>query len=91
MCSNNSYNISGNLIHFNLINSRTELDTHDNTCTVDQNTLVIRVHEKYGIPKRVNVHDYDPALWSVNDLHFLNAAVAYDPPHTGEVLILNAN
>ena len=37
------------------------------------------------------MHAYDPSLGSQQDKSIVNAAVAYDCPHTGEVLILKIN
>ena len=39
----------------------------------------------------VKVHAYDPSLGCVQDINVVNAAVAYDCPHSGEVLILRIN
>ena len=66
--------------------SRTELDSHADTCTIGRNVLVTHIHER-----KVNVSPYDPALGSVKDLDVVNAAVAYDCPATGDVVIFNIN
>lgn len=66
--------------------SRIELDSHVDTCTIGRNALVTHIHER-----KVNVSPYDPALGSVNDLDVVNAAVAYDCPATGDVIIFNIN
>ena len=65
---------------------RTELDSHADTCTIGRNALVTHTYDRF-----VNVTAYDPALGSVKDLNVVNAAVAYDSPLTGEVIILNIN
>ena len=65
---------------------RTELDSHADTCTVGKNSLITHVHNR-----QVNVHAYDPSLGSQQDMSIVNAAVAYDCPHTGEVLIFKIN
>ena len=67
---------------------RTELDSHADNFTVGDNVLIVYVHGINVIPKRLNVHAYDPALEYVKDINVANATVAYDGPNTGDVLTL---
>ena len=53
--------------------SRTELDTHADTCVVGNNFLVIHEYDKY-----VTVTGYDPKQGSVKDLKVVSAVIAYD-------------
>ena len=48
--------------------SRTDLDSHADTCVVGNNALVTHIHEVNGQPKFVNVVAYDPTLGSVRDM-----------------------
>ena len=66
--------------------SKVELDSHTDTCTIGINVLVAYTHER-----KVNVSSYDPTLGSVKDLYIVNANVAYDCPETGKVIIFNIN
>ena len=50
-CQNNYYHISSNRTTINLSQSRTELDSHADTCTVGKDALITYVHNR-----RVNVH-----------------------------------
>ena len=81
-----SFIIGSNHTSLYLPHSRTELDSHADTCTVGENALITHIHNR-----RVNVHAYDPSLGSQQDMSIVNAAVAYDCPHTGEVLIFKIN
>ena len=83
------FNLSSTNISLNQY--RTDLDSHADTCTIGNNALITHVHEINGMPKRVKVHAYDPSLGCVQDINVVNAAVAYDCPHSGEVLILKIN
>ena len=67
---------------------RTELDSHADNFTVGDNVLIAYIHGINVIPKRLNVHAYDPALEYVKDINVANATVAYDGPNTGDVLTL---
>ena len=49
------------------------------------------MHETTGMPKTVNVSEYDPSLGSAKDNNVVDTAVAYDFPHIGEVFILKTN
>ena len=81
-----SYVIGSNTTTVNISQSRTELDSHADTCTIGKNALITHVHNR-----NVNVHAYDPSMGSQQNMSIVNAAVAYDCPHTGEVLILKIN
>jgi len=81
-----SYVIGSNSTSVNVTQSRTELDSHADTCTVGKNALITHVHNR-----QVNVHAYDPTMGSQQNMSIVNAAVAYDCPHTGEVIILKIN
>ena len=48
--------------------SRTDLDSHADTCVVGYDALVTHVHEVNSQPKFVNVVAYDPTLGSVRDI-----------------------
>ena len=48
--------------------SRTDLDSHADTCVVGNNALVTHVHEFNGQPKFVNVVAYGPTLDRVRDM-----------------------
>ena len=54
---NNYYHISSNRTTINLSQSRTELDSHADTCTVGKDALITHVHNR-----RVNVYSYDTSL-----------------------------
>ena len=56
-CQNNYYHISSNRTTINLSQSRTELDSHTDTCTVGKDALITHVHNR-----RVNIHSYDASL-----------------------------
>ena len=73
------------------INSRAELDSHADTCTVGYNELITNTHEINGIPKKVNAQAFDTTLGSVKDILVVNNALSYDCPHTGAVIILKVN
>ena len=81
---NNNYffNISSSRSTLHIPQSRTELDSHADTCTIGNNALITHVHSR-----RVNVHGYDASLGCQKDMQIVNAALAYDCPLTGEVLI----
>ena len=65
--------ISSNSTSLQITQHRTELDSHADTCTVGQNTLITHVHNRH-----VNVHAYDPSLGSQQNMNIVNVAVAYD-------------
>ena len=78
-----SFVIGSNTTSLSLSQHKTELDSYADTCTVGKNALITHIHNRH-----VNVHAYDPSLGSKQNMSIVNAAVAYDCPHTGEVLIL---
>jgi hypothetical protein len=61
--------------------SQSELDSHADTCVVGKNALIIHDFER-----AVNVTGYDKAVATVK-ARTVTAAVAYDNPNTGEVMI----
>ena len=71
-----SFVIGSNHTTLHLPHSRTEFDSHADTCTVGKNALITHVHNR-----QVNVHAYDPSLGSQKDMSIVNAALAYDCPH----------
>ena len=85
-CNYNHFNISSHSSTIHIAQSRTELDSHADTCTVGKNALITHVHNR-----RVNVHAYDASLGCQRDMKIVNAALAYDCPHTGVVHIFNVN
>jgi len=66
--------------------SRTELDTHADTCVVGNNCLIVHEYDRW-----VTVTGYDPTQGSVKDLKVVGAVIAYDCPQTGEVIIIRIN
>ena len=86
---NTKFNLSSTNI--SLHQYRTELYSHADTCTVGNNILINHVHDINGIPKRVNVHVYDPVLGCVKGKTVVKGAVAYDYPRSGEFLIIKSN
>ena len=86
--NNNRFN---NTCTISIPQSRTDLDSHADTCVVDRNVLITHYHGANGQSKYVNVVAYDPTLGSVPDMRVVNAAVAYDCPETGEVIIFKIN
>ena len=71
--------------------SRTDLDSYADTCVVGCNSLITHYHETNVQPICVIVVGYDPSLPSVRNINVVNAAIAYDCPHTGEVIIFKIN
>ena len=63
--------------------TRTELDSHADTCVVGSEALVF---QDFGRP--VQVSAYDPSLGTKPDMKVVSAALAYDDPNNGEVKIL---
>ena len=61
----------------------TELDSHADTCGVGKNHLVTHYYDK-----TVNVLGYDPKLGSMKNMAIVSAALAYDDPTSGEMVIL---
>ena len=72
-------------------NSRTELDSHTDTCTVGYNEPITHTHEINGIPKKVNDHAFDSTLGSVKNIVVVNDTLAYDCLRTRIVIILKVN
>ncbi len=63
--------------------TRTELDSHADTCVIGKECLVI--HETHRF---VNVVPYSDTLGGMDNKPIISAALAYDEPMTGEVVIL---
>ena len=63
--------------------TRTELDSHADTCVVGKNALVV-----HDFDRVVNVTGYDPNQAAAQSLRIVSAALAYDDPRSGEVIIL---
>jgi hypothetical protein len=61
----------------------TDLDSHADTCVVGKNAFIV-----HRLNKKVNVTGFDPSLGKINDLDLVLAAIAYDYPETGEMVIL---
>eukprot|EP00978_Attheya_sp_CCMP212_P048981 scaffold599524_cov63-Attheya_sp.AAC.1 len=61
----------------------TETDSHADTSVVSKECLVF-----HDIEIPVNVSGFDSSLGTVNDRSVVSAALAYDDPTTGEVIIL---
>ena len=53
--------------------------------------LSLHIYMNLTVCFKVNVSAYDPSLGSAKDKNVVDVAVAYDCPHTGEVLILKIN
>jgi hypothetical protein len=66
-----------------LVTARTELDSHADTCVVGRNALVT-----HDFDRPVNVTGYDSSLGTVNNCKTVSAAIGYDDPETGEVVVL---
>ena len=81
-----SFVIGINSTSLQLSQYRTELDSHADTRTVDQNVLIIHMHSRH-----INVYAYDHSLGSQQDMSIVNAAVAYDCLHTGDITIFKIN
>ena len=47
------------------------------------------MHGKNGIPKRVNVHRYDPILGGVKDTSIVDADTNHKRPHKGTLILFN--
>eukprot|EP00978_Attheya_sp_CCMP212_P012779 scaffold31941_cov69-Attheya_sp.AAC.6 len=62
---------------------RTETDSHANTSVVGKECLVFHDFER-----PVNVSGFDSSFGTVNDRSVISAALAYDDPTTGEVIIV---
>jgi hypothetical protein len=61
--------------------SNSELDSHADTCVVGKNALIIHDFER-----PVNVTGYDQSV-ATTKARTVTAAVAYDEPNTGRVLV----
>lgn len=88
---NSSIQLSSSSFNVQLSNNCTKLDSHADTYTVGNNAFITHIHEVNGVPKKVNVHAFATTLESIKDIEVDNDAVAYDFPHTGDVLILKIN
>ena len=80
------YQLSATVRGLEHIESRTELDTHADTCVIGKHCLITHEYDRY-----VSVSGFDPLQGSVKDLKIVSAALAYDNPKTGEVIILRIN
>ena len=63
--------------------SRTELDSHADTSVVGQHALILHDYER-----PVNVIGYDSKQGAARNMRTVSAAVAYDDPNTGNIVIL---
>lgn len=64
--------------------SRTELDNHADTCVVGKHSLILN-----DFDRPVNVTGYDESQGTVaHNMRTVTAAVAYDDPYTGKVVII---
>jgi len=63
--------------------SRSELDSHADTCVSGKDSLVI-----HDFDRPVNITGYDPNQPVAKALRTVNAALTYDDPVNGEVIIL---
>ena len=64
--------------------TRTELDSHADTCVVGQHTALL-IHD---FDRQVRVHGYDEAIGQAVNCRTVSAVIAYDHPETGEVYML---
>ena len=62
--------------------SRTELDSHAEACVVGKHALIFQ-----DFDRPVNVTTYDPKGPTAKAMRTVSAALAYDDPETGEVLL----
>ena len=62
---------------------RTEMDSHADTCVVGKQCLVF-----HDFDRPVNVSGFDTSLGTVKNRSVVSAALAYDDPETGEVIML---
>ena len=65
---------------------RSELDSHADTCVVGNNALVFQ-----DFDRPVDVIGYDKQLGVAENCRTVGAAVAYDDPGTGQIIILVIN
>ena len=66
--------------------TRTELDSHADTCVVGKNTLIVHDYDR-----KVNVTGYDPNQPTAQSLRIVSADLAFDDQNSGEVIILVLN
>ena len=66
------------------VESRTELDTHADTCVVGKNCLIVNEYDRW-----VTVTGYDPQQGCVKDLRVVAVVLAHDCPKSGEVKIIS--
>ena len=64
----------------------TKLDSHADTCVVGKSSFIVHDYDR-----KVNVTGYDPSQPTAQSLRFVSAALAYDDPKSGEVIILVLN
>ena len=67
-----------------LLEQRTELDSHADTCVVGHNTALL-IH---GYETPVHVQGYNEAVGEKSNCRIISAVVAYDHPATREVYML---
>ena len=65
------------------VETRTEIDSHADTCVVGDNTLLFQ-----DFDRPVNVTGYDKSTGTKKNCRTVSAAVAYDSPNGGEVIVL---
>lgn len=65
---------------------RTELDSHADTCGVNDVAYILEHHGKVA-----EVHGFSKSLQSMQNIPIVKAALAYDIPETGETIILVIN
>ena len=63
-----------------------EIDIHADTCVVGKHGRIAAQFDS-----TVNVTGYDPKLGTMKNVHIVTAALAYDEPTSGEVIILNVH
>ena len=73
-------------VHNESNENRTELDSHADTCIVRKHGCIVAQFNR-----TVNVTGYDPKLGTMKNAHIVTAALAYDDPTSGEVIILNVH
>jgi hypothetical protein len=66
-----------------ILTCRAKLDSHADTCGVNDVALVVEYLGKKG-----EVHGFSKSLHAMQDIRIVKAAVAYDDPLTGEIYIV---
>jgi len=69
-----------------ILHCKAELDSHADTCRVNHVARVLEVHGQVA-----QVSGFSDNVTPMKDITIVNAAVAYDVPETGEVVILVIN